>query len=205
MAEIKGVLLTAWIDFLKQHYGESAVNEAIKTLDTEDRLLLMSPFLASSWYSYDTLHVLRRLTRPLATASDTNLAQKIGSFMAEYVFTGVYKSLLAKDPEAQVKKFSWIGEFFFQDARQLETEMTGDACCLVRYRYESGASPTRAICESLTGFWSRTLELAGATNVKAAHPKCLAAGDSVCEFAFDWKHSAATRPLPPIAGPPHAE
>ncbi|HWC77350.1 MAG TPA: hypothetical protein VG778_07805, partial [Blastocatellia bacterium] len=156
MAEIKGVLLNAWMTFLKNRYGDEAVANAMGTLDSMDRSRLSGAFLPSSWYPYDTLHTLRKLTKPLATSADRHLAAEIGAFMAEHAFTGVYKSLLERDPIKQVRKFAWIGEFFFNEARTLETEITGDTSCVVRYRYEKDATPTRAICESLGAFWRRT-------------------------------------------------
>ena len=186
MAEIKGVLLTAWMTFLKNRYGDQTVASALTGLSTEDRLRLSSQFLPSSWYSYDTLHTLRQLTRKLAGPTDRNLSGEIGRFMAEYTFTGVYRSFLANDPIKQVTKFEWIREFFFKEARTLETEITGDTSCSVRYHYEHGAAPTRAICESLASFWSRTLELAGAARVNWAHPQCIVKGDRLCEFTFKW-------------------
>jgi len=187
MAEIKGILLNAWIDFLKNRYGEQALSQALSTLSVEDRLLFSSRFLASSWYPYNTLQALRRLTRPLVTPAEQRLSVEIGRFMAEYVFTGVYRSLLVKDPIKQVEKFSWIRDFFFNETRKLETEIDGNSRCLVRYRYEPGTKPTRAICESLNGFWSKTLELAGASHVRSSHRKCVTDGGSCCEFAFEWQ------------------
>src|SRR5262245_42878399 len=186
MAEIKGILLSAWMDFLKNRYGKEAVSEVIEGLAPEDRVLLAAPFLASSWYPYRTLHALRKATRPLAGQTGENLSAEIGRFMAEYVFTGVYRSLLVKDPIKQVDKFSSIKEFFFREARKLESEITSERSCVVRYRYEPGAVPTRAICESLRGFWSRTLELSGAAGVRCAHTKCVASKAPFCEFVFDW-------------------
>src|SRR5687767_5833180 len=177
MAEIKGVLLSAWMTFLKNRYGAEAVASALSGLDPGEQARLSAPFLPSSWYPYDTLHMLRHLTRPLATPADRNLASDIGGFMAEHAFTGVYHSLLERDPVKQVQKFAWIGDFFFNEARKLETEITGDSSCLVRYRYEPGARPTGAICASLGAFWSRTIELAGASKVKVLHPKCIANKD----------------------------
>ena len=187
MAEIKGILLNAWMDFLKNRYTEQAVSQALSTLSVEDRLLFSSRFLASSWYPYNTLQALRRLTRPLVTPADQHLSVEIGRFMAEYVFTGVYRSLLVKDPIKQVEKFSWIRDFFFNETRKLETEIDGNSRCLVRYRYEPGTKPTRAICESLGGFWSKTIELAGASHVRSSHRKCVTEGGSCCEFAFEWQ------------------
>ncbi len=189
MAEIKGVLLTAYVSLLKNRYGEQAVAEVLETLDAEDRLLLSKSFLPSSWYPYSTLHALRKLTRSLKTPADHNLSVEIGRFQAEYVFTGVYRSFLVKDPLKQVEKFSWIKDFFFKDARKLETETFGENRCLVRYTYEAGAKPTRAICESLGAFWSKTLELAGAAKIKSTHIKCVASGADYCEFIFEWERS----------------
>jgi hypothetical protein len=185
MAEIKGVLLTAWMVFLKDRYGEQAIADILKTLNAEDRLLLSSLFLPSTWYRYETLHALRRLTQHLATPTDQNLSVEIGRFMAEYVFTGVYRSFLVKDPAKQLEKFSWIGDFFFQEARKLETDMISESRCLIRYSYEPGAKPTRSICESLTGFWSRTLELSGVSKVKSTHPTCVTRGSNYCDFIFE--------------------
>lgn len=186
MAEIRGVLLNAWVTFLKNRYGEQALATAVAPLGAEDRALLSATFLDASWYPFETLHALRRVTRPLVTSADRDLTAEIGRFMAQHAFTGVYRSLLARDPGKQIEKFKSIGEFFFRETRKLETEITGSSSCVVRYRYEAGAKPTRAICASLAGFWSRTLELAGALEVKAAHSKCVAAGDDCCEFTFEW-------------------
>jgi predicted hydrocarbon binding protein len=185
MAEIRGVLLTAWVDFLKQRYGEQALTDSLQQLSPDDRMLVSRTFLPSSWYPYDTLHALRRLTRPLATAADRDLAGEIGRHMAQHAFTGVYRSLLTTDPVMQVEKFKYIGEFFFREARTLETVISGNTA-LVRYHYQPGVRPTGAICASLAGFWSRSIELAGASNVRSAQTKCVARGDDCCEFSFDW-------------------
>lgn len=191
MAEIKGILLNGWVKFLNDRYGEQAVTNALGALSPEDRRLVRAVFLDASWYPYDALHALGRLTRPLMTRAEKDIASEIGRFMAQYAFTGVYRSLLAHDPIKQVEKFISIGEFFFHEARKLETNITGPASCLVRYRYESGAKPTRSICTSLGGFWSRSIELAGASDVRASHPKCVAAGADCCEFVFEWKPPAS--------------
>ena len=191
MGEIKGILLTAWTTFLRNRYGDRAVSDVMEKLSAEDRDALPFSFLPSSWYPYDTLHNLRMLTRQLAKPTEEHLSVEIGRFMAEHVFTGVYWAFLTKDPIKQVQQFPRIGDFFFHEARKLDTQILGESRCLVRYRYESGISPTHSICESLTGFWSRTLELAGACAVKSSHPKCTADGAECCEFTFEWEAAKA--------------
>jgi hypothetical protein len=191
MADVKGILLNGWVKFLRDRYGDEAVDKALAGLSPEDHRLVPTRFLDASWYAFDSLHALRKLTRPLVQRGDGDITVEIGRYMAQHAFTGVYKTLLAHDPIKQVQKFASIGEFFFREARKLETEITGPTSCLVRYRYEAGAKPTRAICASMTGFWSKSIELAGAANIKASHPKCFAEGSDCCEFVFKWTPAAS--------------
>ncbi len=193
MAEIKGVLLNAWMELLKKRYGEEAVAQAFDTVNRKDPTLLSPFFLPTNWYPYSMLEGLRQVTRALATPTTHVLSVEVGRYMAEYVFTGVYRTLLVKDPVKQLEKFPSIKEFFFQDTYDLEIDRTGETRCLVRYRYEASTSPTRAICESLGGFWSKALELAGASDTKLTHPNCMLNGGPCCEFVLEWQTSTAGR------------
>jgi hypothetical protein len=92
---------------------------------------------------------------------------------------------MVKDRAKQLKKFSWIGDFFFQGARKLETSIISESRCSVRYNCEPGAGPTRSICEGLTGFRSRTLELSGASKVRFSHPACVTKGADYCELILE--------------------
>jgi hypothetical protein len=186
MAEIKGVLLNGWAALLKERYGEEKIDRAMLGLDVGDRARVAKSFLDSSWYPYETLHSMRKLTRMMATPADADLSFEIGEFMAERAFRGVYRSLLAKDPVKQVEKFSWISEFFFRETRKLKTDVEG-ASCTVTYSYEKQATPTRAICQSLLGFWKKTLEMSGASGIKSAHPECITNGAKDCVFKFTWQ------------------
>ncbi|HYL99648.1 MAG TPA: 4-vinyl reductase [Blastocatellia bacterium] len=187
MGEIKGVLLDAWLRLLKQKYGDGAVNQAMTTLGPDDRALLSGRFLASSWYPFNSLQALRKLTRAIVAEPDPNLVVEIGRFMAHQACTGVYRSLIAKDPVKQVERFNWVEEMLFNNARKLESELTGPNTALVRYLYTTEVKPTAAICDSHLGFLKELMELAGAKNVLVKQVRCAARGDSVCEFSFAWE------------------
>jgi|SRR5215831_441726 len=154
MAEVKGVLLNGWAQLLDRRYGTERVADAKGKLSPEDRMVLPLIFLDSNWYSFDALYAMRKLTRSLATRDDRNLSIEIGRSMARQAFKGAYRMMLMKDPISQVGKFSQITEFFFREARTLETKVVSDHSCLVRYRYHSNAMPNRGFCQSLSGFWS---------------------------------------------------
>jgi len=187
MAEVKGVLLNGWMRFLKKRFGDAAVAAALQACSPEDRAILSGVFLAASWYPYDFLHTLRRLTRSLARPTDQHLATEIGRAMANHVFTGVYHPLLAQAPSQRVEMFQVTVEFSYREAIRVDARMIDDTSCAVRYVYEGGARPSRAICESIAGFWSQTLELTGASSAEYEHPECMAGGHPSCQFTFRWR------------------
>jgi len=186
MPEIKGVLLNAWAGLLKERYGQEAVDKAIAGLKPEDRLQAGKVLLDSNWYPYEMLHLMRKVTRGLATAADTDLSEKIGQMMAQRAFGGVYRSLLAKTPAKQAEKFTSISDFFFKDTYQLKTSVEGNSCTTT-YNYHPQATPTRAICHSLEAFWKKTFEMCGAEGVQSSHPECVTSGAKSCVFKFTWK------------------
>jgi len=129
---------------------------------------------------------VRRISRVLATAAREDFTLDMGKFIAQYVFTGVYKSLLTKDPAKLLGKFGWLHEFFYRDTNTIETKMLGPTSGAVEYRYFPDAKPARSTCVSTMGFWIRALELAGANNVRAEHTKCMTDGDETCEYLMEW-------------------
>ena len=185
MAEVKGVLVSAMTAFLVGRYGKESVEEATKALSAEDAALVRRRFLDSSLYPYATMVALRRLARVLAARGPLT-GEEIGQSIADYVFKGVYKPLLTPDPVRMVEKIGWVKDFFYKDTDKVDAHMTGNSSCALVYHYEEGIRPTRATCNSLIGFWGRTLELAGARKVTATHPVCIAEGDDRCEFTFSW-------------------
>jgi hypothetical protein len=186
MAEIKGVLINGWMGLLRERFGETAVASAIESLDPADRAALSAPFLPSSWYPYDTLQVLSRLTRKIGTTGD-EFAIDIGKAMAQHACAGVYKSLIVSGPLKQVDRISWVGDMLYKDVRRCETERVSEKSGRVRYIYESGVRPTAGTCRSVMGFLTRMMELAGARSVTASHNRCVVTGADCCEFLLEWQ------------------
>jgi predicted hydrocarbon binding protein len=185
MAEVKGVLLNAWMLFLRERYGERAVAEAMTHLRAEEQAALASPFLISSWYPFNTLFALGSLTRELG-GSERGLSFEIGRFMARRAFGEIYRQQLAKDPITQLQKFAWVHDLLYRQAREKEVEISGPSSGVIRYRYQGEARPFPGFCSSHSGFWVEVLQMAGANRVRASHPKCAAKGDDCCEFRFEW-------------------
>ena len=185
MADVKGVLLTGMKAFLLDRYGKDAVEKAVDTLKPTDAVLVKKTFLDGSFYPFATMTAIAGVAHALSPIRKTT-GQELGTFLAEYVFKGPYKPLLAKDVVPMVQKIGYIKDFFYRDANMVESSMTGDASCLVVYRYAPGIRPTRGLCRSLGAFWGHALELAGGAKVAATHPTCIAEGRERCDFVYSW-------------------
>jgi hypothetical protein len=185
--EVKGVQIRAVYMFLKERYGDEAVTAAMNALSPEDRLLMPTMLLDSNWYPHEIWRVIRRISRALDPYAGTDLTVSMGRYMAEYSFKGVYRSFLTPDPVKQVEKFRWIHDFFYKNVCGIEARPMGDCSAVVSYYYEKGMTVTGATCVLLMGFWTRTLELSGAKEVSASHPKCVSKGADRCEYSFNWQ------------------
>ncbi|HKV38599.1 MAG TPA: hypothetical protein VJX67_05260 [Blastocatellia bacterium] len=191
MAELKGVLLNSWMKYLQKRFSEQQVSAHIELLSPGDRHLFSTKFLDATWYPLETFGALRRLVRSLAPRIDPEMLIELGRFTAENAYTGVYRSLVANDPSKTVERFAWAEDLFFRGFRKLESQLTGPASCVLRYKYDGGFKPTRGMCTSLIGFWSQLLEMSGASGVEGSHQVCQAAGADKCEFEFNWSKAAA--------------
>ncbi|HEY6332369.1 MAG TPA: hypothetical protein VI756_23795 [Blastocatellia bacterium] len=185
MPEVKGVLIMGRLAFMKNTFGEKTLDLALAGLSREDRTALATPFLPSTWYPLEMLRVLDRLTR-LCPESGQSTSTEIGRALAEYVCTGVYKSMVAPDPIKQVGRISWVGDMLYRNYRHCESKLTGKSSCVVTYIYDKGVAPTPGMCKSTTGFLVRLMELSGATHVTGIHDKCVGEGADRCEFRLSW-------------------
>ena len=187
MADLKGVVLNAWFQFLKSRYGEDQVAGAINNLPPAKQRQLSAGFLDSSWYPFESQSSLATLTRVLATSSDANISFEMGRFMADYAFERVYKQLLSRESNRLVRN-AWLEDSLFQGVRKMKSEMIAESTCLIRYYYEPGIKPTSGLCASTIGFCVRQAELAGGQDVKVVHPpdKCAVTGNDCCEVVIEW-------------------
>jgi hypothetical protein len=185
MAQVKGTVINAWINFLKARYGDDKVTSAIQSLDAGDRSQLQSRILDSTWYPMEMQKVMGRLTKILASPSDKNLAADLGRYTADYVYTKVYRTILSGNMSKD-KSTGWFDDFLFQDLRKCVSEQTGPTSSVSRYYYFEG-KPTSGQCRTLLAFLTRRHELAGRKQVKCVHQKCSAKGADCCEFVIEWE------------------
>ena len=187
MAAIRGILLNGWMGLLKEKYAQEDIERGRSRLSPTDRELASKIILDSNWFPLDTLYAFHGLTKLLGKGKEAVKPVVVGRSMAERAYGGVYRRLPAKDPAKQIEKLSYISEFFFRAERSLETEVDGRGACHLRYSYPFRKADSRAICLTLLGFWTATIEISGASRVKGAHTQCVGDGAKNCELVFTWR------------------
>ena len=187
MAEVKGAVLNSMLAFLRREFGKQAVDDAISTLSPKDQKLFPRTVLDSNWYPYAGWGPFRRLSTVLAARKPIqDFALNLGKFSAEHVFGGVYKNLLKNDPARVVGQFVWLHDFFYRDGLELQTSFPSSSSCYLQYRSSKDDKPARSTCDTILGFWIRTIELAGGTVARAEHVKCRTSGAETCDFLLEW-------------------
>jgi hypothetical protein len=67
---------------------------------------------------------------------------------------------------------------------RLEVVESGQRRVAVELRGLEGSA--RQFCDRIQGWSQRTLELAGAKNLRSSHSACVHRGDAVCRFEGTW-------------------
>jgi hypothetical protein len=183
MAQVKGTLINAWRNFLKERYGEEKVASAIQSLNAGDRDYLQSPVLDSSWYPMELQDVMGRLTKTVVPPSDKDIATELGRYTAEYVHTKVYRTLLSGKSK---NALDWFDDLLYQGLRKCVVERISPTSSVTRYHYLNG-KPKRGQCRTVNGYLVRQQELSGWKNVKSVHQKCMLDGDDCCEYLLEWE------------------
>src|SRR6478672_3178743 len=152
MAEVRGILVNAQKAFVKEKYGKDAVEQITASLPPDEVAVIQKKSLDASFYPYEIMVALRHLIRALAAKDPrgaVTLAEDSGTFIADYIFNGVYKAFIAKDAPTMVSKIPWLKDYFYRDFEKVDARMTGDASCRLTYEFEPGHQQARSSCQSL--------------------------------------------------------
>ena len=183
MKSIRGIMLNAWLQFLKERYGEDKVVKAIASLPADERPQMEKSILDASWYPIEITRVLGKIQA--AVGGKDEIAEDLGKYLAEYAFRGSYKVFLTNDPLSQAKKIANALDYFYRDVHKFEVETTGPHSCIMRYITER--APSVATCVSRRSWWIQTLQMSGAKKLKLTHSRCMSNGHNSCEYDVEWE------------------
>jgi uncharacterized protein (TIGR02265 family) len=184
MAQVKGTAVQSSARYVRERFGEEALAGVLAALPEEDRTPLAS-VLPSSWYPMEAfLRFMQEAKRQLG-GSEPEVLRNMGRASAEYGVTGVYKIFFkVGSPEFIIGRATGVFSSYYDTGRIAVVESRSGRTVVEMTGLE-GSAPE--FCERIYGWMHRTLELAGAKNLRSAHSLCTHRGDAVCRFEGSWE------------------
>ena len=184
MAQVKGTAVQSSLRYVRERFGEDSLARVIEALPETDRKAFGHGVLASSWYGMDAfLRFMQEAERQLR-AQEPDVIRRMGRASCEYGVTGVYKIFFkVGSPEFIISRAARVFSSYY-DSGELRIAESGTKRVVAELAgLEGGATQ---FCERIYGWMQRTLELAGAKNLRSAHSACVHRGDPVCRFEGSW-------------------
>ena len=183
MAQVKGTAVVASVRYVSERFGASALAAVLKGLPDEDRRILEGGVLASSWYPVPLfLRFMQEAEKQLG-AKEPDLVRRMGRASADYGVKTVYKIFFKVGSPAFIigRAARVFGSYY--DTGKLTVVDTSSGGAVLDLEGFEGAPQ---FCERIRGWMERTVELAGAKNLRAEHTLCVHRGDALCRFEGTW-------------------
>ena len=183
--QIKGLILHAREDFVKEHFGEEAWESVLEALSDEDREILKDLVITGKWYPFEVGDHLDKAIVEVLGGGDEDVFEEVGAKSARRSLTKVHRSFLTPgDPQAFMKKADMIYKFYYDTGRR-EYEQTGkNSGVMTTYDAETFSAPD---CLTVVGWYKEALKMCGARDVNVVEEECRAKGGTCCRYRFSWE------------------
>jgi uncharacterized protein (TIGR02265 family) len=184
MAQVKGTAVQSSLRYVRERFGEDTLARVLQALPEADRAAIGEGVLASSWYPMAAfLRFMQEAERQLG-AQEPDVVRRMGRASCDYGVTGVYRIFFkVGSPEFLVSRGARVFSSYYDTGELRVVEASPGRAVVELSSFEGGAPQ---FCERLYGWMHRTLELAGARNLRSSHSACVHRGDAACRFEGSW-------------------
>ena len=179
---VKGAMVRAHLQFVRDRLGEPALAQTLKALPPAVAHEIQG-LLASTWCTFESLVALDRSIARVAGRDEQELMRELGRYSAQVNLSTIYRAFHRDD----------IHEFFrnsatlhrqFQDFGDCEYAHVGATHCRISVRNAVCYSP--AYCASEAGYLEQVIAAHGGTAASVTESACQCAGDDRCTFELRW-------------------
>jgi hypothetical protein len=183
--KIKGTIIAARRDFVKEHFGEEAWIKVVDALPPEDQGKIKGAILSATWYPFEIGSRLDKAIVNVLGKGKESFFQELGAESARRSLTREHKSFVTNsNPQMFMKKADLIYKFYY-DAGYREYKETGPVSGVITtYDSETYSVPD---CLTVIGWYKEALKICGAKDITAVEEECRAKGGSCCRYKFQWR------------------
>jgi hypothetical protein len=184
MLELKGPLFHSTLSYIKKKSGEERYKAFVDQLPEDLRIFLSKPILSSKFYPVDLLKRITLNYVAFGNLDPLNTFLDIGMVSSEEGFSGIYKIFFkVGTPSSMIKTAPFVYKSYYN---QGEMKVEGLNKNTAQVRIMGSGIDHIFLCTRLTGFITKTMELAGGLNVRVDHTCCFAKGDAIEEWKGTW-------------------
>jgi hypothetical protein len=184
MAMMKGSAFTARFAYLKRTFP-SRWEELVAAFDAPTRALARGPCLKASWYPFSCFVDLNVKADQLVGKGDLALAREMGRDAAIANMPTLYRLFYkVGSPEYAFTKAANLWRQH-HDSGRAELVPTGPGSA--EWRLYDFAAPHPALCRSLEGFLTGSLEMIGVADIRVHEGVCVLHGAAYCGIMGSWK------------------
>ncbi len=184
MTQVKGTALQSSLRYVRERFGEAAVHGVLGKLPPGHVEILRGTILASSWYPLAALLAFMTEAERQLAPQEPDLLFQMGKASCDHGVTGVYKVFFkVGSPEFVVSRAARVFSSYY-DSGELRVVESRDGYAAVEIGGLEPVAPQ--LCARFYGWMHRTLELAGARNLRSSHSACVHRGDALCRFEGTW-------------------
>ena len=180
---VKGAMVRAHLQFVRDRLGEPALAATLKALPPKVAGEV-NGLLSSTWCSFESLITLDRTIAQVAHRDERELMRELGRYSAQINLSTIYRAFHRDD----------IHEFFrnsamlhrqFQDFGDCVYEPIDKTHGRISIRNATCYSP--AYCSSETGYLEQVIATHGGTSASVIESQCQCLGDDRCTFELRWQ------------------
>lgn len=183
MQKVKGSVLKARLDFVRDQFGEEKLGQVLQSLSQEDRDKLRT-LLPIQWVPFEVGKRLDEAIVQVVGGGEARFFERLGEASAEKNLGGAHQYFLTRgDPHAFLAKAPQIYRMYYQTGHR-EYERTGE--CEAVLTTHGAETFSTADCRTVVGWYRKALEMCGARGAEVVEEKCRAQGDDVCQYRISW-------------------
>ena len=177
---VKGGIVRAHLDVLRQKEGEKAVEAALRRLPEAAASAVRSA-LSSSWIAFESLI---QLDRAIVAASGGKLTMRdLGRFSAKQNLSTTYRAFRRTEIHDFFRRSAALHDQFQDFGREEYIAVDDRTGRIIQREYRCYAAD---YCESAAGYYEEAIKMHGAATASVEHPQCVARGAPECIFILRW-------------------
>jgi uncharacterized protein (TIGR02265 family) len=183
--KIKGMVINARKEFVRENFGSGAWEKVIEGLSQEDRSLIGESVLSNQWYPFEIGdHIDKTIVKVLGKG-DNKVFEQLGAKSAQKSLAKEHRTFLSPgNPQSFMKKAGAIYKFYYDTGRR-DYQPTGPSSgVLTTYDAETYSQPD---CLTVIGWYREALKMCGAKDIKITEEECRATGGTVCRYRVEWR------------------